>query len=110
MNDEDVLTRLKSAPKARFAPGFADRVMARVLSEREVPPASLFARALRRRFVRAVPVALAASIALVVWSAAGAHGTGRPLLDVVLGLPPVVLEDAYTLSPLAILEEIEVVP
>jgi len=87
---------VKDAAPTAFAPGFEDRVRARLAAERTqaVP------RALEHYFVRIVPLAAAAALMLAAYNWWGERGTGDSLLDAALKLPQVSVASAYSASSL----------
>ncbi|HVX41333.1 MAG TPA: hypothetical protein VHB25_17345 [Gemmatimonadaceae bacterium] len=80
----------------RFEPGFGERVLARLAHER----ASSMSSALQRQFIRIVPLAAAAALALAGYNLWAGRRAGAGSLDAVLGLPQVTLAAAY--SPTAL--------
>ncbi len=98
MTDEttegEVATMLQASRAERFAPGFADRVMARVESRRTAPTLRL-ERSLGRTFLWMAPVAVAATLVLAVLNM---RSTGSTSLDGALGLPQVTLSAVYSLD------------
>ena len=91
---EEVASMLQAARAERFAPGFADRVMARKEARASAPVLRLD-RSLGRTFLWMAPVALAATLVLAVLNM---RSTGASGLDGVLGLPKVTLSAVYQLD------------
>jgi hypothetical protein len=88
---------LRDARRDEFAPGFAYRVMRRVRDEGMAPGAA-FAAAMQRQFLRLVPLAAAALVALGAWNLRAADARQSPV-EAALGLPAVTLDAAYSLDP-----------
>ena len=74
MKDRDLIDALgsiiRNAEDRRFEPGFSHRVMERIRAETEVPVIVL-SGALRRQFLRLVPIAAAVLVALSAYSLLG---------------------------------------
>ncbi len=79
----------REAGPAAFAPGFTDRVMARL----ERQPS--LADGLQRVFVRLAPLAAAAVLVLGAVNLMDSRASGKPFLDRVLELQEVDLATAY---------------
>jgi hypothetical protein len=95
MSSTDPLTALvRDAAPAAFAPGFAERVRARVAAER----AHALPHALERQFLRIVPLAAAATLVLAAYNWWGARDTASSALDAALNLPQVTIASAYSSS------------
>jgi hypothetical protein len=94
MRDEEVASMLQAARADRFAPGFADRVMAR-MDARGAAPVLRLERSLGRTFLWVAPVAIAATLVLAVLNM---RSTGASGLDGALGLPKVTLSAVYSLD------------
>lgn len=90
--DETTAQVVRSARPTGFAPGFRDRVVARLRAERE----QSISRALERQFVRIVPLAAAAALLLAAYNVWGARGTAASPLEAALNLPQVTLATAYS--------------
>ncbi len=82
----------RQAGPAAFAPGFADRVMARLKRQPSL------ADGLQTVFVWIAPLAAAAVLILATASLMSTRASGRPFLDRVLTLQPVDLASAYALE------------
>ncbi len=80
------------ARPARFAPGFADRVM-----ERLGRPATL-ADAMQAVLLRLAPLAAAAALVLAAANVEGSRGSGGTFLDRVQSLRPVELASPYAIQ------------
>lgn len=87
---------LRDAAPAAFAPGFGERVRARVAAER----AQALPHALEKHFLRIVPLAAAAALLLAAYNWWGARGTTASALDAALNLPQVTIASAYSSSSL----------
>lgn len=100
-NDErhrKLADELRAARTTGFAPGFADRVMAR-LPERAAPVIVLDS-ALRRQFRRLAPLAAAVVVGLAAHNLiVRPSGTGQSVVEAALGLEPVTLDVAYAFEP-----------
>jgi hypothetical protein len=94
--DETLASLIREAAPTGFAPGFADRVAARLRADGS---ASL-SDALERQVRRVVPLVAAASILLAAYNWLNAHGSGSSALDAALNLPRVTLSAAYEPSSL----------
>lgn len=96
--DHDDVTRmrilLRAARTDRFAPGFANRVVRAASAEAEGPSLALL---LVPQFIRLAPAALALIVGLFVYNVWVAGG-GRPTLEEALGVPPVSIAEAYSMS------------
>ena len=92
----DVAALVREQADARFEPGFSGRVLARIERER----AASLSGALHRQFVRIVPLAAAASIALAAYNLWAGRRTGANAIDAMLNLPQVTLAAAYSPSAL----------
>ncbi|QJR36813.1 hypothetical protein [Gemmatimonas groenlandica] len=90
----------EAAGHVAFAPGFADRVMARRAATRAAGDSSTDSStdALQYVFVRLAPLAAAAVLVLSTVNLMNASGRGQPILDRLFGLPTVTLASAYTLD------------
>ena len=76
------------SPSVTFAPGFADRVMARVAT------APRFSDALHAVFVRLTPVAVAAALLLATVNFVSTRSTHAPIVERMLGLSTPIGEAA----------------
>jgi hypothetical protein len=95
MSPTDPLNALvQGAAPSAFAPGFADRVRARLAAER----AHALPHALERHFLRIVPLAAAAALLLAAYNWWGARETASSALDAALNLPQVTIASAYASS------------
>ncbi len=94
--DHRVASLLRDAAPAAFEPGFAERVRARLISQRT----QTLPLALERHFVRIVPLAAAAALLLAAFNWWGARGTASSTLDAALNLPQVSVAAAYASSSL----------
>lgn len=94
--DETTARVIRLARPTAFAPGFRDRVVARLIAERE----QSISRALERQFLRIVPLAAAAALLLAAYNIWGARGTAASPLEAVLNLPEVTLATAYSATSL----------
>jgi hypothetical protein len=94
-NDEWRALR-EAAGRAAFAPGFANRVMARRAATR--PSGESSTDALQYVFVRLASLAAAAVLVLSTVNLMNASGRGQPIIDRLFGLPTVTLASAYTLD------------
>ena len=94
--DDELRVLREAAGRAAFAPGFADRVMARRAATRTSTDAST--DALQYVFVRLAPLAAAAVLVLSTVNLMNASGRGQPVIDRLLGLPTVTLASAYSLD------------
>ncbi len=92
----EIAVLVREHAEARFTPGFAERVIDRVHRER----ATSLTAALQRQFVRIVPLAAAASIALAAYNVWSSRRAGTGAIDAMLNLPQVTLAAAY--SPAAL--------
>jgi hypothetical protein len=82
----------RRAGPAGFAPGFPDRVMARL------GRAPSLADGMQAVLLRLAPLAAAAALVLAAANVAGSHGNDLPFLDRVLNLRPVELASPYALQ------------
>lgn len=87
---------LRDAAPASFAPGFNDRVRARLSAER----VQALPHALERHFLRIVPLVAAASLLLAAYNWWGARDTTSSALDAALNLPSVSVPSAYASASL----------
>lgn len=94
MQDREVASMLQASRADRFAPGFADRVMAR-MEVRGAAPVLRLERSLGRTFLWVAPMALAATLVLAVLNM---RSTGSTSLEGALGLPKVTLSAVYQLD------------
>jgi len=98
MTDPDDVVRmsrvLRAARTDRFATGFASRVVRAAYADAEAPS---LAHLLVPQFLRLAPAALALIVGLFVYNVWVAGG-GRPTLDEALGVPPVSIAEAYSMS------------
>jgi len=102
-NDSDRLAELLRADRARaFAPGFADRVLARVAHDRAAHDraAANVTQVLPRQVARVLPAVLAASLVLAAVNYWRGGTAGSPLAGAI-GLPSVTVASALTLSSTA---------
>lgn len=95
-HEREIAALVREHAEARFDDGFSDRVLARLARERG---ASVSA-ALQRQFMRIVPLAAAASIALAAYNLWAGYRNGASGIDAMLNLPQVTLASAY--SPTAL--------
>lgn len=91
IDPSEIAAMVGAARRDRFAPGFADRVMRRLL---QTPVLTLGAR-MQLPFRWLVPAAIAAILTLGFLNIRAAGGTGNNAIDAALGLPRVTLETAY---------------
>jgi hypothetical protein len=87
---------VRDAAPVAFAPGFGDRVRARLAAER----AQTLPHALERQFLKIVPLAAAAALLLAAYNWWGARASSASALDAALGLPQVTIASAYASSSL----------
>jgi len=91
-HDEALEKLLRVNGRARFGPGFADRVMRRVSHEQ----AGALAAIMPTEFFRLAVVALVVAAALVTFSIAGsATDSAQTTLEAVLGLQPLTADAVY---------------
>lgn len=100
---------VSSSTTPTFSPGFADRVMARVASERlaKATNGRTLADSLAPAFYRVAVAGTAAVIALgALGLVQGADDTGQSAVEIMLGLPAYTFESAYEVEDelLALLE------
>lgn len=90
----------EAAGPVAFAPGFADRVMARRVAAGSSTESSTESStdALGYVFMRLAPLAAAAVLVLSTANLMSASGRGQPVIDRLLGLPTVTLASAYSLD------------
>jgi hypothetical protein len=99
--DDGLEHQLRDAAPVAFRTGFADRVSARLASERrEAGHASGrakldFTAVLERQFLRVVPLLAAASLMLALYGWWGGRSTSDSLIDATLRLPQVSIATAY---------------
>ena len=94
---DDALRAIREAAGlVAFAPGFADRVMARRAATDTTRDRS--SDALRYVFMRLAPLAAAAVLVLSTVNLMSASGRGQPVIDRLFGLPTVTLASAYSLD------------
>ncbi len=86
---------LQASRADRFAPGFSDRVMARLEVERRTAPPLRLERSLGRSFLWIAPMAVAATLVLAVLNMRSSGGSG---VEGALGLPQVTLAAVYQLD------------
>lgn len=93
MNQADLEARVAALRTGiggvQFAPGFSDRVMARLGAVESMPVV------LQRLFFRLVPLAAAAAIVLGAINLRQSRASGQTFIERVLGLPAVTLANAY---------------
>ena len=87
---------IRGAAPTSFAPGFTDRVTARVRADR----GASFSEALERQVRRVVPFVAAASLVLAAYNWWNARGSSTSAIDAALNLPRVTLSAAYEPSSL----------
>ena len=98
--DDALRTLREAAGPVAFAPGFADRVMARRAVAETLTDTSrdTSSDALRYVFMRLAPLAAAAVLVLSTVNLMSASGRGQPVIDRLFGLPTVTLASAYSLD------------
>ena len=92
MTDDDVAAMLESHESAgapRFAPGFADRVMARVGDDERARSTLTLDGALAGHVRRVLPSLLAASLVLALWNSRSVRGQAPSPIGAVLGVASV---------------------
>lgn len=94
--EREIAALVREHADARFEAGFTERVMARVARD----GSSLLETALRRQFMRIVPLAAAASLALAAYNLWQGRRAGAGAIDAMLNLPQVTLATAYSPSAL----------
>lgn len=98
---DELRALLRDARTSSFAPGFADRVMARMeRAAAEPAPVLVLERRLQRYFVWLAPAALAATLLLGFLNM---RASGRSDVGGAIGLPQVTLASAYSLEATATL-------
>ena len=98
IRDDGLERRLRDAAPDRFAAGFSDRVVGRLVADgASFARASTidFTSALERQFLRVVPLLAAASLILAAYSWWGGRQTSDSLIDATLRLPQVSIATAY---------------
>ena len=95
-SDDALETLVRSGAPASFAPGFSDRVAARLRADGTVS----LSEALERQVRRVLPFVAAASLLLAAYNWWEARGSASSALDAALNLPDVTLSAAYEPSSL----------
>jgi hypothetical protein len=94
--DDSLDALVRSAAPTSFAPGFSDRVTARLRADGNLS----LTDALERQVRRVVPIVAAASLLLAAYNWWEARGSSSSALDAALNLPRVTLSAAYEPSSL----------
>jgi len=95
-SDDALESLVRSAAPTGFAPGFSERVAARLRADGSLS----LSEALERQVRRVLPFVAAASLVLAAYNWWSARGSSASALDAALNLPRVTLSAAYDPSSL----------